>query len=89
MKRLKYIPKTPGTGEYWTVEIENKIFDGAGCYRWRETFAWFPVKTLAGKYVWLRKIYKQRYWAIWGRGFHMETEVEYAELFDLLKYEQE
>lgn len=87
MNRVRYIPKNPGTGEYWIVKIENKIFGGPDCYHWREVFAWWPVKTLAGKYVWLRRIYKQRYWAVWGSGFHMEPEVEYAELLDILKYE--
>lgn len=83
--RVKYIPKNPGTGEYWTVEITQRITDGADCYPWRKTFALWPVKTISGKYVWMRTVYKQKFWAVWGRGFHMEPEVEYAELFDILK----
>jgi hypothetical protein len=51
-------------------------------------FAWWPVKTVSGRYVWLRKIYKRKFWVIWGRGFHMEPEVEYAELFEILKIEE-
>ena len=67
------------------MEIIERIFDGPDCYTWREVFAYLPVKTVTGRYIWLRKIYKQRYWAVWGTGFHMEPEVEYAELVDILK----
>jgi hypothetical protein len=67
-----------------TVEITQKIFNGPDCYTWRKTFAIWPVKTIGGKYVWLKTVYKQRYWAVWGKGFHMEPEVDYAELFDIL-----
>ena len=70
--------------DHRTVEITERIFDGADCYRWRLVFAWLPVKTISGKIVWLRKIYKQRFWAVWGTGFHMEPEVEYADLFEIL-----
>jgi hypothetical protein len=66
------------------MEITQRIFDGADCYTWREVFAFWPVKTIGGKYVWLRKVYKQRSWVVWGTGFHMEPEVEYAELMDIL-----
>lgn len=70
--------------DHRAVEITERIFDGADCYRWRLVFAWLPVKTISGKIVWLRKIYKQRFWAVWGTGFHMEPEVEYADLFEIL-----
>jgi hypothetical protein len=67
------------------VRITDRIFDGPDCYPWREVFAWWPVKTIKGRYVWLDFVYKQRFWAIWGQsGFHMEPEVEYATLFDIL-----
>lgn len=69
------------------MEITEKIFDGPDCYPWREVFALWPVRTINGKYVWLRKIYKQHYWAVWGTGFHIQSVVEYAELFDILSYE--
>jgi hypothetical protein len=68
-----------------TVEISERIFNGPDCYHWREVFALWPVKTVGGKYIWLRKVYKQRFWAVWGKGFHMEPTVEYAELFEVLK----
>ena len=76
------------TIEYIDVNISERIHNGADCYPWRPVFAWWPVKTIGGRYVWLRRVYKQRFWVIWGRGFHMEPEVEYAELFEILKYGQ-
>lgn len=70
------------------MKISERIFNGPDSYKWRKTFAIWPVRTISGKYVWLKTIYKQRYWAIWGdTGFHMEPEVEYAELFDVLTYD--
>jgi len=69
------------------VKISQRIYDGADCYPWREVFVLFPVKTISGKYIWLRKVYKRKFWAVWGTGFHMEPHVEYAELFDLLIYD--
>ncbi len=67
------------------MEITEKIFDGPDCYRWRKVFAWLPTKTIKGKYIWGKTIYKQRYWAVWGTSFHMEPMIEYAELFDIIK----
>jgi hypothetical protein len=65
----------------------QRIFDGPDGYHWREVFALWPVKTVSGKWVWLRKIYKQRFWVVWGTGFHMEPHAEYAELFEVLASE--
>lgn len=67
------------------MEITERIYDGCDCYPWTPYFAWLPVKTVSGKYVWGRKIYKRKFWIVWGTGFHMEPEVEYAELFDILE----
>jgi hypothetical protein len=64
--------------------IIERITDGADCYPWRKVFAIWPVKTIGGKYVWLRAVYKQRVWIVWGASFHMEPEVEYATLFEIL-----
>jgi hypothetical protein len=60
------------------------ITDGADCYPWREVYAWWPVKTIAGRYVWRRKVFKRKVWVVWGTGFHMEPEVQYATPFDML-----
>jgi hypothetical protein len=72
----------------WNIEIHKMeysvITNGADCYPWRETFVIFPKKTITGKRVWWRKIYKRRVWVVWGTGFHMEPAVQYATLFDLL-----
>lgn len=67
------------------LEITERIFNGADCYSWRKTFALWPVKTVSGRYVWLKTVYKQRFWAVWGKGFHMEPWVEYATLFEILE----
>ena len=62
------------------------IENGADCYPWMEVFAWRPVKTVSGKRVWWKKVFKRRVWVVWGTGFHMEPEVQYATAFDLLTY---
>ena len=64
----------------------SRIYNGADCYDWREIFTFWPVKTVSGKRVWMQKIYKRKFWVVWGTGFHMEPAVEYAELFEILKY---
>lgn len=69
------------------VKITQRIYDGCDCYPWMEVYAWLPVKTVGGKYVWGKKIYKRKFWVVWGAAFHMEPHVEYAELFDILNYE--
>lgn len=86
-KRIKYVPKNPGTEEYWALNITQIITNGVDCYPWREVYAWWPVRTVSGKRVWLRKIYKRKFWAVWGTGFHMEPQVEYGTVFDMLEYE--
>lgn len=69
------------------LDITERIYDGPDCYPWRKTFALWPVKTIGGQRIWLRTVYKQRFWAVWGKGFHMEPWVEYATLFEILKDE--
>lgn len=65
------------------------IEDGADCYPWREIYAWLPVKTVTGKVVWRQKLYKRKVWVVWGTGFHMEPQVQYATAFDLLTYQDQ
>ena len=60
------------------------ITDGAGCYPWTEHFAWWPVKTVTGLRAWGVKVYRRRVWIVWGTGFHMEPETQYATLFEIL-----
>lgn len=82
----------------WNTELQGYkkrkmeysiIHDGAGCYPWREVFVWWPwVTTVSGKRVWWRRIYKRRVWIVWGIGFHMEPETQYATSFDLLTYDK-
>ena len=79
-----YDPNKDPALEMEELEITQRIFNGPDCYTWRPVFAFTPVKTISGKHVWLRRVYKQRFWAVWGQGFHMEPHVEYAELFEIL-----
>lgn len=80
----------------WNIELQGYkkrkmeytiIDDGADCYPWREVFAWWPVKTVTGHGVWWKKVYKRKVWVVWGTGFHMEPETQYATAFDLLTYQ--
>ena len=66
------------------MNVTQRIFDGPDCYQWREVFAWWPVRTITGRLVWMTFLYKRRFWSVWASGFHMEPEVEYATLFDVL-----
>lgn len=69
----------------WTpMKVTSIITDGADCYPWREVFAVWPVKTITGKRVWWKKVYKRKVWKVWGTGFHMEPEVQYATVFDMI-----
>ena len=63
------------------------VTDGADCYPWHEYFAFLPRKTVTGKRIWWEKAYKRKVWVVWGTGFHMEPETQYATAFDLLTYE--
>ena len=60
------------------------ITDGADCYPWHEVFAYWPVKTVTGKYIWWKKVFKRKVWVVWGTGFHMEPETQYGTVFDLI-----
>ena len=63
------------------------IENGCDCYPWREHFAWLPVTTISGQRAWGIKIYRRKVWVVWGTGFHMEPETQYATLFEMLNYE--
>ena len=70
---------------YAAIKMEYSVIEnGADCYPWHEVFAWWPVKTIAGKYAWGSKIYKRKVWVVWGSGFHMEPVVQYATILDIL-----
>ncbi len=82
----------------WNIELQGYkkskmkytiIENGADCYPWREVFAWWPVKTVTGKGVWWKRVYKRKVWVVWGTGFHMEPETQYATTFDLLTYQDQ
>jgi hypothetical protein len=63
------------------------IEDGADCYPWHEYFAIWPRTTVTGKRIFWEKAYKRKVWVVWGTGFHMEPETQYATTFDLLLYD--
>ena len=69
------------------LDITQRIWDGPDCYNWMETFAWLPVQTVSKRWVWLRRIYKRKFWAVYGTGFHMEPCVEYGTLFDMITHD--
>ncbi len=60
------------------------IEDGADCYPWTEYFALLPRKTITGQRIFWQKAYRRRVWVVWGTGFHMEPETQYADLFEIL-----
>lgn len=67
------------------VYMEQTIItDGADCYPWTETFVILPKTTITGKRLAWEKAYKRRVWVVWGTGFHMEPETQYATLFEIL-----
>jgi hypothetical protein len=77
----------------WNIDLQGYkkrkmeyqiVKDGADCYPWREVYAWWPRRTISGRTVWLEKVFKRKVWVVWGTGFHMEPEVEYATLFEML-----
>jgi hypothetical protein len=63
--------------------MKRLIDDAPDCYPWTKVFALWPVKTIGGKYIWLKPVYKRRFWI--DDAFHLEPCVEYAELFDVLQ----
>ena len=63
------------------------ITDGADCYPWTETFVVWPRRSVSGSSLFWTKAYKRNVWIVWGKGFHMEPETQYATAFDLLTYD--
>jgi len=66
------------------MERTDIITDGADCYPWKETFVIWPRRSITGAPLFWTKAYKRKVWVIWGSGFHMEPEVQYATAFDIL-----
>ena len=63
------------------------IKNGADCYPWHETFVIWPRKSISGTRLFWTKAYKRKVWVVWGTGFHMEPEVQWATAFDLLTHD--
>ena len=62
------------------------ITNGPDCYPWRETFVIWPRRSIGGAPLFWTKAYKRNVWVVWGDGFHMEPETQYATAFDLLTH---
>jgi hypothetical protein len=73
----------------WNMDVREMqttiITDGAGCYSWTETFVIWPRKSITGKPLFWTRAYKRKVWVVWGTGFHMEPETQYATAFDIIK----
>ncbi len=78
------IPAPPGY-KWEPMKVTEVITNGCDCYPWHEVFAWWPVKTISGKMIWGKKVFKRKVWLVWGTSFHMEPEVQYATAFDLIQ----
>ena len=52
---------------------------------WEFWFAWKPVKTVSGKWVWLESIYRKETWAQRRDGQGFTHWVVYGTLFDVIK----
>jgi hypothetical protein len=50
---------------------------------WTQMFVVWPRRTLGGRWVWLRQIYRRRVWRY--TGFRDEPFTEFGDLFDVLK----
>lgn len=72
-------------GYVWDkVKITQIITDAANCYPWTRFYAWIPVRTVSGKYVWRQSLYRRKVWIVWGSGLHSEPVVQYATDFDII-----
>ena len=70
--------------EFANMEMTQIITDGADCYPWMKTFVMWPRTSIGGTKLFWEKAYKRKVWVVWGTGFHMEPEVQYATLFEIL-----
>lgn len=67
------------------ITVAAAITDGPKCFNWKASFAWLPVRTITGKVVWLRRIYKRRYMSVWASGKYKMLVTEYADIFEILE----
>ena len=72
--------------EFAQMNITHYITNGCDCYPWTETFVIWPRRTMHGAPLFWTKAYKRKVWVVWGTGFHIEPEVQYATFTELLKH---
>ncbi len=53
------------------------------CYNWKPVFAWLPKKTVSGKLIWFKSVYKRKARFCYGLGI-FEDIVQYGTSFDML-----
>ena len=75
--------------EFANMEITQIITNGADCYPWMETFVILPRKSIGGTRLFWERAYRRKVWIVWGVSFHMEPEVQYANLFEILSLKEE
>jgi hypothetical protein len=69
---LLRVANIPSIGEVVAVEHD-----------WARTFVLLPHRTIAKRWVWLKRVYVRRVWVY--TGFIDEPETQYAEFFDILR----
>ena len=63
------------------------IYDGVDCFPWTRCFVILPRRSITGKRLFLEWVFKRKVWIVWGGSFHMEPEVQYADIFEILELE--
>jgi hypothetical protein len=58
------------------------IEHGPDCYPWTKCFVLLPRKSVTGKILFFKWAFRRRVW--WAGGLHMEPEVQYADIFEIL-----
>jgi hypothetical protein len=46
----------------------------------------WPRRSILGEPIFWEWAYKRRVWIVWGSGFHMEPEVEYATILEIMTH---
>jgi hypothetical protein len=67
------------------MEIINNAPD---CFPWTKCFVILPRRSITGKLLFFKWVYKRKVWIIWGRGFHTVPEVQYANIFEILELKE-
>ena len=81
--RNRITVSSPADGQYKFWRNFLKVIPGDKItYAWEPWFAWYPVKTIRGKWKWMRSI-NQRF--IGTLGFPRAGYYQYGDVFDILR----